>query len=157
MKLSTKSRYGARILIELARHRNEPPLQTGKISEKQGIPVKYLEQLITILRKAKLIESFRGPKGGHQLVADPSSVTLGQVVRLFEGQTDLVKCIADPEKCSMADECKLRLAWSDATVALYEKLDTITIESMMGDIRSEGKAPITCPPAEDTKKTFENP
>lgn len=139
MKLSTKSRYSARILIELARHHHDLPLQTGKISEKQGIPVKYLEQLITVLRKAGLIESFRGPKGGHKLATAPSNISLGQIVRLFEGQTELVTCITEPDNCSMSDECTLRNAWKDATEALYEKLDAITIESLLtsGDLSSE--------------------
>lgn len=131
MKLSTKSRYSARILIELARHHNKSPLQTGKISTKQDIPLKYLEQLITVLRKAGFIHSYRGPKGGHILAVDPSEITLGQIVRLFEGQTELVHCITDPESCNMADECRLRLAWRDATEALYEKLDVITIQSLL--------------------------
>ena len=133
MKLSTKSRYSARILIELARHRNDRPLQTGKIAAKQDIPLKYLEQLITVLRKAGFIESFRGPKGGHKLMVDPSTITLGQIVRLFEGQTELVQCINSPEQCTMADECRLRLAWQDATEALYRRLDVITIQSLLNN------------------------
>lgn len=131
MKLSTKSRYSARILIELARHRHASPLQTGKISSKQDIPLKYLEQLITVLRKSGYIQSFRGPKGGHKLAVDPSEIMLGHIVRLFEGQTDLVQCIAAPETCGMADECRLRLAWQEATIALYERLDRISIASLL--------------------------
>lgn len=131
MKLSTKSRYSARILIELARHHNKTPLQTGKISSKQEIPLKYLEQLITVLRKAGFIHSYRGPKGGHKLAILPSEITLGQIVRLFEGQTELVQCINSPDSCTMADECRLRLAWRDATEALYQKLDVISIQSLI--------------------------
>ncbi|MBU1171065.1 MAG: Rrf2 family transcriptional regulator [Proteobacteria bacterium] len=131
MKLSTKSRYSARILIELARHKQNTPLQTGKISRRQDIPLKYLEQLITVLRKAGFIESFRGPKGGHKLAMASSQIMLGQIVRLFEGQTDLVQCISSPETCKMADECRLRLAWQQATESLYQKLDVISIESLL--------------------------
>jgi Rrf2 family transcriptional regulator, iron-sulfur cluster assembly transcription factor len=138
MKLSTKSRYSARILIELARHHNRSPLQTGKIAAKQDIPLKYLEQLITVLRKAGFIESFRGPKGGHRLSVSPSVITLGQIVRLFEGQTELVQCINAPERCTMADECRLRLAWQEATEALYQRLDIITIQSLL-DKKSHGE------------------
>lgn len=131
MKLSTKSRYSARILIELARHRKESPLQTSRISTKQHIPMKYLEQLITELRKEGFIQSFRGPKGGHRLAVDPSKISLGQIVRMFEGQTELVQCISDTEKCDLADECRLRAAWQEATEALYHKLDMISIESLI--------------------------
>ena len=133
MKLSTKSRYSARILIELARHHKKSPLQTSRIASRQHIPMKYLEQLITILRRAGFIHSFRGPNGGHKLAIDPSDISLGRIVRMFEGQTDLVQCIASPEKCEMADECRLRTAWKDATDALYEKLDLISIRSLVED------------------------
>lgn len=131
MKLSTKSRYSARILIELARHRKDKPLQTSRISTKQHIPMKYLEQLITVLRKEGFIHSFRGPKGGHRLAVDPSQISLGQIVRMFEGQTELVQCISETDKCGLADECRLREAWQEATKALYERLDMISIESLV--------------------------
>lgn len=134
MKLSTKSRYSARILMELARNRKNGPLQTSRISASQHIPIKYLEQIITVLRKAGFIESFRGPKGGHILAVDPSKINLGQIVRMFEGQTELVHCIKAPEQCDLADECRLRLAWRDATEALYVKLDMISIKSLLDSL-----------------------
>ncbi len=131
MKLSTRSRYGARILVDLARHNNQGPVQIGEISKRQDISVKYLEQLIRPLKQAKLVESVRGPKGGHMLAQSPEKITLGQIVRLFEGQSDLVECVSNPETCNMADECQVRLAWKDATRVLYEKLDSTTIADLM--------------------------
>ena len=131
MKLSTRSRYGTRILVDLARHNNQGPVQIGEISKRQDISVKYLEQLIRPLKQAELVESVRGPKGGHLLVKKPEEITLGQIVRLFEGQSDLVECVSNPEKCNMADDCQVRLAWSDATRVLYEKLDSTTIADLL--------------------------
>ena len=131
MKLSTRSRYGARILVDLARHNNQGPVQIGEISKRQDISVKYLEQLIRPLKQAKLVESVRGPKGGHMLAKNPAKITLGQIVRLFEGQSDLVECVSNPETCNMADDCQVRLAWKDATRVLYEKLDGTTIADLM--------------------------
>ena len=131
MKLSTRSRYGARILVDLARHNNQGPVQIGEISKRQDISVKYLEQLIRPLKQANLVESVRGPKGGHMLAKNPEKITLGQIVRLFEGQSDLVECISNPETCNMADDCQVRLAWKDATRVLYEKLDSTTIADLM--------------------------
>ena len=133
MKLSTRSRYGARILIDLARNDDQGPVQISDISKRQDISVKYLEQLIRPLKQANLVTSVRGPKGGHQLAKKPEKITLGQVVRLFEGQSELVECISKPEKCAMSDDCKLRLAWEDATHVLLKKLDTITIADLMKD------------------------
>ena len=131
MKLSTRSRYGARILVDLARNKDQGPVQIGEISKRQEISVKYLEQLIRPLKKAKLVTSVRGPKGGHLLKEKPENISLGQIVRLFEGQTDLVECVSFPEKCAMSDDCQVRLAWRDATRVLYEKLDSTTIADLL--------------------------
>ena len=137
MKLSTRSRYGARILVDLARHHDQNPVQIGEISKRQDISVKYLEQLIRPLKQAKLVTSVRGPKGGHLLARKPEEITLGQIVRLFEGQSELVECISKPEKCSMSDDCQVRLAWKEATRVLYEKLDNTTIADLMEGEHSE--------------------
>ena len=131
MKLSTRSRYGTRILVDLAHHQDQGPVQVGEISKRQGISVKYLEQLIRPLKEAKLVTSVRGPKGGHIMAQKPEDVTLGQIVRLFEGKAELVECISCPEKCPMSDDCRVRLAWMDATQALYNKLDAISIADLL--------------------------
>jgi Rrf2 family protein len=140
MKLSTRSRYGTRILVDLARHKDQGPVQIGEISKRQDISVKYLEQLIRPLKQANLVTSVRGPKGGHLLAENPENISLGQVVRLFEGQTDLVECVSFPDKCPMSDDCQVRLAWQDATEVLYEKLNATTISDLMnGDYAVEAK------------------
>ncbi len=149
MKLSTRSRYGVRILLELARQSDRLPLQVSVISRQQDIPAKYLEQLIRTLKKADLITSVRGAKGGHILARDPDAISLGAIVRLFEEQHELVRCISSPEVCHMADDCRVRLAWKEATDALYERLDAITIADLLcepptpaGKIKGKG-APAT--------------
>jgi len=131
MKLSTRSRYGARILVDLARHTDQGPVQIGEISKRQDISVKYLEQLIRPLKQASMVTSVRGPKGGHLLAKKPEEISLGQIVRLFEGQSELVECISNPERCSMSDDCQVRLAWKDATRVLYEKLDSTSIADLL--------------------------
>jgi Rrf2 family protein len=137
MKLSTRSRYGARILVDLARHNDQGPVQIGEISKRQDISVKYLEQLIRPLKQASMVNSVRGPKGGHMLAKNPEDITLGQIVRLFEGQSELVECISHPEHCNMSDDCQVRLAWKDATRVLYEKLDSTTIADLLESNYSE--------------------
>jgi len=131
MKLSTKTRYGTRILIELALKVNQGAVPAGTISSSQQISVKYLEQILRTLKKAGMVKSVRGPKGGHLLAKAPEKVYLGQIVRLFEGHTDLVKCVSSPENCAMSAECLVRDAWHDATSVLYKKLDTISIASLV--------------------------
>ena len=131
MKLSTRSRYGARLLLELALNQERGPVQISEISARQKISIKYLEQLIRPLKKAQLVISVRGPKGGHMLAQKPEKITLGQIVRIFEGQSDLVECISTPDKCVMSDDCRVRIAWGEATQALFDKLDDTTIADLM--------------------------
>ena len=133
MKLSTKTRYGTRILIELALKIDQGAVQVSKIASSQKIPVKYLEQLLRTLKLAGIVKSVRGPKGGHLLVKNPEDISLGRIVRLFEGQTDLVECVSSPEKCDMASECLVRHAWYEATSVLYEKLDGISIADLVSE------------------------
>jgi Rrf2 family iron-sulfur cluster assembly transcriptional regulator len=125
--------------VDLARNHGQGPVQIGEISKRQDISVKYLEQLIRPLKQANLVTSVRGPKGGHLLAKKPEEITLGQIVRLFEGQSELVECISNPEKCSMSDDCQVRLAWGDATRVLYEKLDSTTIADLVEGNNSDKK------------------
>ncbi|UCF94816.1 MAG: Rrf2 family transcriptional regulator [Desulfobacterales bacterium] len=118
-------------MVDLARHQGQGPVQIGEISKRQNISVKYLEQLIRPLKKAKLVTSVRGPKGGHLLAKRADKIKLGQIVRLFEGQSDLVECVSYPEKCPMSDDCQVRLVWRDATQVLYKKLDATTIADLV--------------------------
>ena len=131
MKLTTKTRYGVRLLLDLAQHQDKGAVQMSKISIRQNVSVKYLEQLIRPLKKAKFVNSIRGPKGGHMLAKKPKEITLGDITRLFEGQTELVDCISSPEKCPMSDDCLIRPAWQRATQALYRELDSITIADLL--------------------------
>jgi Rrf2 family iron-sulfur cluster assembly transcriptional regulator len=131
MKLSTRSRYGTRLLVHLARHQNQGPVQIGDIAKRENISVKYLEQIIQPLKKSRLVTSMRGPKGGHLLAQRPENITLGQIVRLLEDHTDLVECVSHPETCNRADDCRIRLAWQEAIQSLFERLDSITIAELM--------------------------
>ena len=130
MKISTKTRYVARILIELTLHRDVGPIPVSRIAMAQKIPVKYLEQLLRQLRQAGFLRSVRGPKGGHILIRDPESITLGEIVRAFETQRELVSCISCPEQCDMVSSCLVREAWADATRALHRSLDQVRISDL---------------------------
>ena len=83
------------------------------------------------MKEAGLVKSTRGSKGGHQLDQPPEKISVGQIVRLFEGQSDLVECVGVPEKCDRADECTVRSVWLNATNAMHEKLDEVTIADLL--------------------------
>ena len=133
MKLTKKTRYGTRLLLDLAQHQHEGAVQMREISIRQNISVKYLEQIIRPLKKANFVKSFRGPKGGHMLAKKPEKITLGDITRLFEDQPELVDCISEPEMCPKSDDCVVRLGWQKATIALYKELDSISIANLLKD------------------------
>lgn len=127
MKLSTRSRYGTRMMLDLAQHYKEGPVQIGEIAKRQEVSVKYLEQLIIPLKKANLIKSIRGPKGGHMLAKSPIEITVGQIVKVLEGGIDLSNCIEDADVCERSSDCLTRGIWEEATKAMYDKLNSIPL------------------------------
>ncbi len=131
MKLSTRSRYGVRMILEMARCYNRGPVRLGVIAERQAIPVKYLEQIIIPLKKAGYVRSARGPKGGHMLAKAPESITVGEIVKLLEGGLRLTKCTQDPDRCGRSDCCAVRMMWMEATDAIHEKLDATTFFDLL--------------------------
>ena len=131
MKLSTRGRYGTRMMLDLAQHQGEGPVQIGEIAKRQDISVKYLEQLIIPLKKANYINSIRGPKGGHMLAIPPEKITVGEIVNILEGGIDLTDCIGNPEICPRAEHCVTRDIWTETTDAIYDKLNSITLAKMI--------------------------
>ncbi len=131
MQLSTRSRYGTRMMLDMAQHYNKGPIPIGDIARRQGISVKYLEQLIIPLKKANYIKSVRGPKGGHMLAKSPKEITVGEIVNLLEGGIDLANCIEKPDICNRSSSCLTRDVWARATKAMYNKLNSITLAEMI--------------------------
>ncbi len=131
MKLSSRSRNGTRMMVDLAQHYDKGPIQIGDISKRQDISVKYLEQLVIPLKKADYIRSVRGPKGGHMLAKRPDEITVGEIVRILEGGIDLSVCIENPDACEKTGSCLTRGVWEEATKAMYEKLNSTTLSKMI--------------------------
>jgi Rrf2 family transcriptional regulator, iron-sulfur cluster assembly transcription factor len=133
ISLSTSTHHGIRIILCLAQHAAKGPISVAELSGEEGISVKYIEQLVRVLKQANLITSVRGPKGGHQLNLNvpPREITLGQIVRLFEGRTDLVPCIGQLEHCVRSDGCPVRRVLLEATESLISKLDGTSIADLM--------------------------
>jgi Rrf2 family iron-sulfur cluster assembly transcriptional regulator len=139
MKLSTRSRYGTRMMLDMAEHGHKGPVQMGDIARRQGISVKYLEQLIIPLKKANYIKSVRGPKGGHMLAESPEKITLGAIVDVLEGGIDLCDCIVKPASCNKFKRCLTRPIWERATRAMYDELNAITLADMLAKQKAPGK------------------
>ena len=131
MKLSTKIRYGARAMLELASHYGEGPVELKEIALSQDISIKYLEQVIIPLRTAGLVKSVRGSKGGYSLAKPPSEICLFDVIETLEGPLYLVDCIHDPKICKRSLSCVTRDIWSDVSEALHRVLKSITLDEMV--------------------------
>jgi Rrf2 family protein len=119
------------MMLDMAQHYDQGPIQIGDIAKRQDISVKYLEQLIIPLKKANYVKSVRGPKGGHMLAKSPEEVTVGEIVEVLEGEINLARCIESPEICDRSDTCLTRGVWEEATRAMYDKLNSITLSKMI--------------------------
>lgn len=131
MKLSTRSRYGTRMMIDMAQRYNEGPVQIGDIARRVDVSVKYLEQLIIPLKKAGYITSVRGPKGGHMLSRPPDAISIGEVVKVLEGGISLSDCVENPKVCDKSEACLTRSLWEEATKAMHDRLDATTLAEMV--------------------------
>jgi len=131
MKLSTRSRYGTRLLLDMAQHYDQGPIQLGDIARRQEISVKYLEQILIPLKKARFVDSVRGPKGGHVLARPPEEITVAEIVALLEDGASLVECTEHAEVCGRAGTCPTRRIWQEASQAMFDKLKSITLADLV--------------------------
>ena len=131
MKLSTKSRYGTRLMLDMAQHYHDGPIHLADVAQRQGISVKYLEQIIIPLKKAHYIQSVRGPKGGHTLAKPPEKITVGEIVALLEEGTSLVECSDHDGSCERVFNLFNRRLWQEAAQAMFDKLHAITLADVM--------------------------
>ena len=131
MKLSTRTRYGTRALLDLARHQGDKPVQLKEIARRQNISLHYLEHIITPLVGAGIVRSIRGAHGGLLISKKPDQVKLGEVVGLLEGTITPVDCVMDPECCNRSDFCVTRDIWSEMKDAIDKTLDSITLQDLI--------------------------
>lgn len=135
MRLSTRGHYGLKAMFDLAQHYGSEPIPLKSVAERQSISDNYLEQLIAILRKAGLVKSVRGAQGGYKLARDPSSITVGDIIRAMEGPIAPVDCVSEvePTECDNADFCITRTVWARVRDRLAEVMDSISLADMLRD------------------------
>ena len=131
MKLSTRGRYGTRLMLELAKNYGKGPLSMSEIASNQNIPIKYLEQLIIPLKKAKLVSSVRGPKGGHMLSRSPKKINLWDVLNLLEPKLSIVDCVGDKNVCENSRDCVIRPVWGEAFQAIRKIFKQKNLEDIL--------------------------
>lgn len=131
MKLSTRSTYGVRAMLALAVQYGAGQLMVKEISEQQGLPATYLEQLMVLLRKAGLVTATRGARGGYVLSRPPSEITLAEVVEALEGPLNLSGCPTDAGCCGKPETCALKELWDDASAAMVQVLRSVTLAGLV--------------------------
>lgn len=135
MKISTKGRYGLRILIDLATHDPEKPRLIRDIAQSQQISEKYISRLVIDLRRAKLIRSVRGVNGGFHLAKDPEEITLLEILETMEGPISVVDCVRSPEKCKRKTLCPARDIWQKLNDGIRELTKNITLDDILNAYR----------------------
>ena len=142
MKISTKIRYGARAMLELASRYGEGPIELKEIAKKENISLKYLEQVIIPLRMAGLVKSVRGSKGGYSLAKQPSEICLDDLVEVLDGPINLIECLKNPKACQKVSSCVTRDIWKEVSEAIHKIFYSITLEDMVNRKREkEGQTP----------------
>lgn len=128
MKISTKGRYGLRMMIDLAEKYSDRLIPLKDIAARQEISDKYLEQIINQLNKANLVKSVRGSQGGYKLSRHPKDITVGEILRVLEGSLSPVYCADDcGETCERAKECKTLDLWIEMKNAIEKIVDNKTL------------------------------
>jgi len=131
MRLSTRSRYGLRALLDIALHEDERPVMLREIAEREGISKPYLEQLILALQAAGFVRSIRGKKGGFVLAKAPSEIPLIEVIRALERTFSFVDCIDNPQTCPRNVHCVTKKLWHRLKEALERELTGLTLQDLM--------------------------
>lgn len=139
MKISTRGRYGIKAMVDLAINSNDKKCVSLKsIANRQGIPENYLEQLMSVLKKAGVVTSVRGAQGGYILNKAPQDISVGDLLEILEGSLTLVDCLENQppkKKCGKANcsECSVRDAWAKISDKLAEAAHSITLEDLISN------------------------
>lgn len=132
MKVSLKSDYALRVLLELSKGAKGKMFSVEEISRKHKIPKKYLEQILILLRNAGYIATKRGPGGGIWLIKDPNKVSVGEIIRLMDGSTSPIICVDETKniRCSEELRCVFKALWGKVKKAVDKIVDNTTIAEL---------------------------
>lgn len=137
MKLSTKGRYGLRAMIDMARYSEKEPVSISCIALRQGISEGYLEQLVSLLKKAGLVKSIRGAGGGYILARDMKEISVGDILRALEGNLEPVRCAAfySEEGCMASDGCVTKYVWQKINESINRTVDEMKLDELVRESR----------------------
>ena len=131
MRLSTRARYGTRLMLELALNFDKGTIFLKDIAKKEEISEKYLSHLVIPLKASGLISSSRGAHGGYKLAKSPSQITLKEIVQTLEGEISCVECVKNPSVCPRVSKCATRGIWEKLDEKISDELSSVTLEDLM--------------------------
>ncbi len=131
IRVSTKGRYGTRVMLELALHFEEGSMLLKDIAKKQEISEGYLEHIIRSLKAAGLVNSTRGAHGGYMLSRAPVQITLKEIVQVLEGSLALVECVTSPKVCHKVNFCVTREIWGEMTERMVDVLESTSLQDIV--------------------------
>ena len=132
MMVSTKGRYALRMMIDTAEHSEDGRVTIKDISERQGISVKYLEQIVPNLKRSGLLRSERGSGGGYSLTKAPEQYTVGEILRAIEGKLAPVACLEDEtNQCKRKSLCKTLGFWQGLYNVIDDYVDSVTLQDFL--------------------------
>ena len=132
MKISSRGRYALSMMIDIAEHRSNAQIPIKDISERQGLSVKYLEQIVTNLTRSGLLHSERGSGGGYRLTKSPDKYTVGEILRAVEGKLAPVTCLEDDiNQCEHSSLCKTLDFWEGLYKVIGEYVDSVTLQDFL--------------------------
>jgi Rrf2 family protein len=153
MMFSTKAEYGVRVMVELARRAGEDPVPLAEIAEHDELPLAYLEHLAARLRKAGLVDSRRGSRGGYLLARSPTEITMAEVVEALEGSIAPIECISEGADgsivCSRESEpghtqiCPTKLLWTRVRFSIVRTLQEMTLADLVLGPALAARAPLS--------------
>lgn len=133
MKISTKGRYALRLMVDLAIHDRGRPISLRDVAERQQLSDKYLEQIVTPLARVGLVRAIRGAGGGYRLTRRPEEYTVGEILRVLEGNLAPVSCVDldDTCRCGRADRCVTVEVWREIQAAVSGVVDHLTLADLV--------------------------
>lgn len=132
MAINQKCQYALRAIFELAKRKSASPCKIGAIADAQGIPVKFLENILSNLKCGGFVISSRGKDGGYSLARSADEITVGQIIRFVQGSLAPVECTgSDSDFCAFASDCVFHPLWEKARIALEEVYDGTTISDLV--------------------------
>ena len=135
MKVSTKGRYAIRLMLDIAQYSNGENVSIKDISKRQNISLKYLEQIVNMLSRAGFLRSQRGAQGGYKLTRKPEEYTMGDILRVTEGEMAPVSCLEDEEnQCPRASICPTIKFWTGLYQTINDYLDGTTIADLVHNV-----------------------